>query len=87
MQLLTARQIDRVLEVIDSLGLKRDAIVVPRPAAKVGGETVMLDGKLLISAPYGTRFNPWLAGLHGRLLSMKDQMSDVTPEYDVGGEG
>ncbi|MBI2931181.1 MAG: hypothetical protein HYY16_05985 [Planctomycetes bacterium] len=68
--LLTAKQIDRVHDVTDSLGLKRLAIIVPLPAAETGGETVMPDGNLLICAPYGTRFDSWFVGLRERLLRM-----------------
>jgi hypothetical protein len=67
---LTAEQVERVHSVTDSLGLNRNWIVVPLPAAEAGRERIMPDGKVLIAAPGGTAFDAWFSGLRDRLSEL-----------------
>lgn len=70
MTLLGARDVERIYQVTDRLGLHRDWVVVPLNCAPEGLELVMPDGKLLIRAPGGDAFGPWLNGLADRLQAM-----------------
>jgi hypothetical protein len=56
--------------VTDGLELHRDWVVVPLNAAEEGLELVMPDGKVLIRAPGGTAFEPWLKDLPRRLAAL-----------------
>jgi hypothetical protein len=64
---LSADQIRRVYEVTDRLRLDRDSVVVPLFGRVDGIEMILPDGKLLVRPPAGPAFDPWLAGLRGRL--------------------
>jgi hypothetical protein len=69
------KEIFRILEVTDALGLHREAIVIPLWTRGAGGFR-MRGGKLEITAPEGDpAFEPWLAGLADALKAFG--ISDV----------
>ncbi len=67
MDILTESQVGRIFEVTDSFRIARDRVAIPIAAQEKGLETVLPDGRLLIRAPGGAAFEPWLAGLRQRL--------------------
>ncbi len=67
MDILTEAQVRRILEATDGFRLARDPVVVPLAALEGGLEKILPDGKLLVRAPGGAAFEPWLAGLRARL--------------------
>lgn len=67
MDLLTARDVERIYLVTDRLQLDRDWVVVPLNCAARAFEIVQPDGKLLLRPPAGDQFEPWLDGLADRL--------------------
>jgi hypothetical protein len=67
MDILTEGQVRRLFEVTDGFRLDRDQVVVPLAGREKGMEMVLPDGKLLVGAPGGAAFEPWLAGLKARL--------------------
>lgn len=67
---LTSQEIDRIYEVTDSLDLHRNWVAVPLRALPTGRETQLPDGRILIEAPHGEPFEPWLEGLRRRLESL-----------------
>ena len=70
MAVLTPRQIDRIHELTDSLGLHRNWVIVTLVAVPEGCELVQPDCKLLIRAPGGDAFDAWFSGLRRRLETM-----------------
>ncbi len=70
MPVLTGPQIDRVLELTDSLGLHRNWVIIPLYASAESLEVVQPDGKLLLRPPGGPAFESWLGGLRRRLETM-----------------
>jgi hypothetical protein len=70
MAVLTAQQIDRVLDITDDLNLHRNWVIVPLYAAREGVEMVQPDGKLLIRTADEPHFESWLGGLRRRLELM-----------------
>jgi hypothetical protein len=70
MDLLTARDVERVYLVTDGLLLHRDWVVVPLGCAEQAFEIVQPDGKILLRPPGGDLFEPWLEGLAVRLAAM-----------------
>jgi hypothetical protein len=70
MAVLTPRQIDRIHEVTDALGLHRNWVIVTLVAVADGVELVQPDSKLLIRAPGGDAFESWFSGLRRRLETM-----------------
>jgi hypothetical protein len=68
--LLTPEQVRRVYEVVDSLELNQDWIVVPLYAAEREEVQNLPDGKILIRPPGGAEFEPWLKSLRDRILDL-----------------
>jgi hypothetical protein len=91
MELLTVTRVERIYRVTDSLDLHRDWVVVPLNTAEEGSEIMQPDGKLLIRAPGGPAFEPWLAGLRGRLeqldLGRTPRRSENDPKFPLTGPG
>ena len=70
MELLTADQVERIYRVTDQLDLHRDWVVVPLNVADEGLVMMQPDGKLLLRAPGGDRFELWLRELPDRLQEL-----------------
>jgi hypothetical protein len=91
MELFRADEVERIYRVTDALDLHRDWVVVPLNAAGEGMEVVQPDGKILIRAPGGPKFEPWLAGLCGRLeqldLGRTPRRSENDPKFTLTGPG
>jgi len=70
MDLLTAKDVERIYCVTDELQLHRDWVVVPLGCAEEAFEIVQPDGKILLRPPGGDLFEPWIDGLAARLSAM-----------------
>jgi hypothetical protein len=70
MDLLTAKDVERIYLVTDQLRLHRDWVVVPLGCATEAFEIVQPDGKLLLRPPGGDLFEPWIDGLAARLSAV-----------------
>ena len=80
MQPITPAQIRRILEITDSLGIHREAVVIP--LAREGTGAIDRDGaKLVITAPEGDAFEGWLNGL-GDTLGLADLEGVLRVEPD-----
>lgn len=69
-RLVTPAQVDRLFELTDTFGFLRDQVIIPLVGDTEGLIKLMPDGKLLIHAPVGPKFDPWFAGLAERLSGM-----------------
>ena len=69
-KLLSAKDVERIYRRTDELELHRDWVVVPLNCAEEGREIVLPDGKILIRAPGGNAFEPWLEELQTRLAEI-----------------
>jgi hypothetical protein len=65
--ILLESQVRRIFEVTDGFRLDRDHVVVPLAGDEQGFEMILPDGKLLIRAPGGRKFDPWFADLAARV--------------------
>lgn len=70
MDLLTARDVERIYRITDELQLHRDWVVVPLGCAQEAFEIIQPDGKLLLRPPGGDLFEPWINGLAARLSAI-----------------
>jgi len=70
MNLVAPERIERVYRVADSLELNRNFVVVPLSAAEPPVVQLLPDGKVLIQAPFGSAFDPWIEGLRDRLIDL-----------------
>lgn len=56
-------QINRILELTDSLGLNREEVEIPLSAARPGGARYLDNGKLEIVVDAGQPFEHWIGSL------------------------
>ena len=70
MDLLTARDVERIYQATDQLQLHRDWVIVPLGCAAEAVEIVQPDGKLLLRPPGGRLLEPWIQGLTVRLAEL-----------------
>lgn len=70
MDVLTARDVERIYRVTDQLQLHRDWVIVPIGCAEEAFEIMQPDGKLLLRPPGGDLLEPWIDGLLDRLSGM-----------------
>lgn len=88
-ELLSAEEVERIYRLTDEFLLHRDWVVVPLNCADEGIEIVFPDGKILIRAPRGYPFEPWLEELRTRLaeidLSRTPRRSEDDPSKHLTG--
>jgi hypothetical protein len=70
MDLLTAKDVERIYVIADHLRLRREWVVVPLNCAAQAVELVQPDGKLLLRPPGGDLLDPWIDGLEQRLSEL-----------------
>jgi len=70
MDVLTARDVERIYQITDQLYLHRDWVVLPLGCATAAFEVVQPDGKVLLRPPGGDLLEPWIDGLLARLSTM-----------------
>lgn len=91
MELLTAEQVERIYLVTDGLDIHRDWVVVPLNAADEGMEMMHPDGKVLLRAPGGDKFELWLRELPDRLarldLGRAARREEQDPKWSLTGPG
>jgi hypothetical protein len=63
-------QILRILELTDSLGIHREAVMIPLAAEKEGHISILPDGKLRVVCPELAQFDKWLIELRSQLEKM-----------------
>lgn len=70
MDVLTARDVERIHRITDQLHVHRDWVIVPIGCTEEAFEIVQPDGKLLLRPPGGDLLEPWIDGLLARLSGM-----------------
>ena len=64
---VTLREIERIFEILDRLGISREAVVIPLRPIHPGGVRRLPNGKLVIQVESETPLEDWLDELE-RLL-------------------
>ena len=62
--------IERIFEILDRLGISREAVVIPLKPAHPGGVRRLPNGKLEIVVESDTPLDAWLPELEGRLREL-----------------
>ena len=70
LEAVTLREINRIFEVTDVMGIHREALVIPLRTRKGGGLRRMPGGKIEIVVDSAADFEEWLAGLGARLREL-----------------
>jgi hypothetical protein len=69
LEAVTIREIQRIFEVTDALGIHREMVVIPLRPGRPGRVRKMPGGKLEIVVPAEGSFEEWIAGLAGQVAS------------------
>ena len=64
---VTLPVIERIIEILDRLGISREAVVIPLKPAHPGGVRRLPNGKLEIVVESETPLDAWLPELEARL--------------------
>ncbi len=62
---VTLKEIERIFEVIEPMGISREAIVIPLRPESPGRVTIRKDGKLEIVVEQNADFDEWIKTLEG----------------------
>jgi len=64
---VTLREIERVFEILDRLGISREAVVIPLTPVHPGSVRVLANGKLEIRVESETALDEWLPRLEAMI--------------------
>ena len=67
---VTLREIERIFEITDAMGIHREALVIPLRARRPGSLRRLPGGKIEIVVDAALDFDEWLAALPERLRSL-----------------
>lgn len=88
-ELLSAEEVERIHRVTDEFEIPRNFVIVPLNCAQEGKVIVLPDGNILIRAPAGYQFEPWIEELRTRLaesdLSRTPRRSEEDPKKHLTG--
>jgi len=60
----------RILELTDTFGIHREAVIIPLATQEAGSIEILPDGHLRIACPNNIAFEEWLNDLRARLETM-----------------
>ena len=66
---VTLREIERIFEVLDRLGISREAVVIPLKPVHPGGVRILPNGKVEILVESDVALDAWLPELERLLLA------------------
>jgi hypothetical protein len=69
---VTLKEIERIFSVTDTLGISREALVIPLRTETPGRIKLMKDGKLEIVVDRESDFEDWLTNLEPSIRSLMD---------------
>jgi hypothetical protein len=67
LQAVTLKEIERIFEVIEPMGISREAVEIPLGTESPGRVTMLKNGKLEIVVDRDSDFDQWVAGLADRI--------------------
>jgi hypothetical protein len=67
---VTLREIERIFEVLDRLGISREAVVIPLKPAHPGGVRILPNGKVEILVESEVALEAWLPELERLLVAL-----------------
>ncbi|MDO8431715.1 MAG: hypothetical protein Q7S58_04810 [Candidatus Binatus sp.] len=73
---VTMKEIERIFEVIDPMGISREAVVIPLRTEHPGRISIMKDGKLEIVVEREGDFDEWVRGLGARIQELMKPEDD-----------
>jgi hypothetical protein len=69
---VTLKEIEKIFEVLDALGISREAVVIPLRPEHPGRVSLLKDGKLEIVVERDDDFDAWVRTLENRIRALMD---------------
>ena len=69
---VTLKEIEKIFQVLDALGISREAVVIPLRPEHPGRVSLLKDGKLEIVVERDDDFDAWVKTLENRIRALMD---------------
>jgi len=69
---VTLKEIEKIFEVLDALGISREAVIIPLRPEHPGRVSLLKDGKLEIVVERDDNFSAWVKTLENRIRALMD---------------
>ena len=73
---VTLKEIEKIFEVLDAMGISREAVVIPLRPEHPGRVSLMKDGKLEIIVERDDDLAQWITTLEGRIRELMDSQPE-----------
>ena len=73
---VTLKEIEKIFEVLDALGISREAVVIPLRPEHPGRVSLLKDGKLEIVVERDDDFAAWVKTLENRIRGLMDSQPE-----------
>ena len=73
---VTLKEIEKIFEVLDALGISREAVIIPLRPEHPGRVSLLKDGKLEIVVERDDDFAVWVKTLENRIRALMDSQSE-----------
>jgi hypothetical protein len=70
---VTLKEIERIFEIIEPLGISREAVVIPLRTEHPGRVRMLSNGKLEIVVERDDDLDQWMSGLSDRISALMNQ--------------
>ena len=71
LEAVTLKEIEKIFEILDRLGISREEVVIPLEPEHPGRVKRLANGKLEIAVESEEPFDAWLAKLEGMIKAVK----------------
>ena len=73
---VTLKEIEKIFEVLDALGISREAVIIPLRPEHPGRVSVLKDGKLEIVVERDDDFAAWVRTLENRIRALMESQAE-----------
>ena len=73
---VTLKEIEKIFEVLDALGISREAVIIPLRPEHPGRVALLKDGKLEIVVERDDDFAAWVKTLENRIRGLMDSQPE-----------
>ena len=73
---VTLKEIEKIFEVLDVLGISREAVIIPLRPEHPGRVSLLKDGKLEIVVERDDDFAAWVKTLENRIRGLMDSQRE-----------
>ena len=73
---VTLKEIEKIFQVLDALGISREAVIIPLRPEHPGRVSLLKDGKLEIVVERDDDFAAWVKTLENRIRALMDSQPE-----------